>query len=128
MILFTQNTWDKDVFDSFNIVSIISFVIIILFFQSVYVIISPILIVLFDINDGIITPTIMNKLYIIGTVEKSETIICSICLEINSEIETQCKHPFCKKCIVKWINTNKISCPICRQSFENGFNQIKKLS
>ena len=78
-----------------------------------------------DINGRIITPTIMKSLYITGTVQKSENIICSICLEINSEIETQFKHLFCKKCIAKWINISKMSCPICRQSMENGFNVLK---
>ncbi len=80
-----------------------------------------------DINDGIITPTIMKPLYIIGTVEKSETIICSIYLEINSELETQCKHSFCNTFIAKWRNTNNMTCQLCRQSMENGFKIIKNL-
>ena len=67
---------------------------------------------------------IRNALNIVGIVEKSENIICSICSEIPAEIETPCKHSFCKNCISKWIEMGKMICPYCRQSMENKFNQI----
>jgi len=50
-------------------------------------------------NDRIITPTIIKVLKIIGSVEKSEHILFTICKETNSEIETKCKHSFCKRCM-----------------------------
>jgi hypothetical protein len=81
-----------------------------------------------ELNYGKIIPTIMNGLNIIGTVEKSEHILCSICIETNSEIETKCKHSFCKGCIVKWINKKKNTCPYCRQLMGNDFNKIQYLS
>jgi hypothetical protein len=70
-----------------------------------------------------ITPTIKIPLKITAAVEKNEHDICCICYDY-CEIETQCKHSFCNTCIAKWINISKISCPICRQSMENGFNII----
>jgi hypothetical protein len=79
-----------------------------------------------NLDTGLITPIIMKPLKIIATIEKSENDICSICFVETSttEVETQCNHQFHKKCIAMWINTNKMSCPICRQSMENGFNII----
>ena len=70
-----------------------------------------------------ITSTIKIPLKITAAVEKNEHDICCICYEY-CEIETQCNHSFCKECIAKWINKNMMSCPICRQSMENGFNII----
>jgi hypothetical protein len=63
-------------------------------------------------------------LNIIGKVKKNEPVICFICSDIPSEIETQCKHQFCKNCISKWIEMGKMICPYCRQSMGNEFNQI----
>ena len=81
-----------------------------------------------ELNCGIITPTIMKLLNITGIVERSEHILCTICTETNSDIETMCKHSFCKGCIVKWRNKNKNTCPYCRQSMGNEFNKIQYLS
>ena len=73
--------------------------------------------------DIYITSRIKIPLKITAAVEKNEHDVCCICYEY-CEIETQCNHSFCKKCIAKCINKNMMSCPICRQSMENGFNII----
>lgn len=40
---------------------------------------------------------------------------CAICLEpYVDKCETNCKHEFCKKCLNNWVQSRKISCPICR--------------
>ena len=40
---------------------------------------------------------------------------CSICLDKQSSIITECNHQFCKDCIDIWSNTNKkTDCPYCR--------------
>ena len=43
---------------------------------------------------------------------------CSICLEnVNNQIQLDCKHNFCKKCIFTWLCTCKTSgfyCPMCK--------------
>ena len=38
------------------------------------------------------------------------------CRSIIRQIQP-CKHIFCEDCIIKWIATNKRTCPICRQIF-----------
>jgi hypothetical protein len=81
-----------------------------------------------EVNDEIITPIIKKQLNIVGIIEKRETSICSICSEIQAEIETPCKHSFCKKCITIWIEMGKMICPYCRQSMGNEFNKIQFLS
>ena len=53
---------------------------------------------------------------------------CVICMEnvSNDTAMTDCRHKFCKKCILKWINECS-ECPLCRQQitklrfFSNGF-------
>jgi hypothetical protein len=70
-----------------------------------------------------VIPTIKIPIKVVAIVQKNEHDICCICYDY-CEIETQCKHSFCNTCIAKWINTNNITCPICRQSMENGFNII----
>jgi len=41
---------------------------------------------------------------------------CAICLEnIKNEHKLNCKHKFCKECIERVIEINKIKCPLCRQ-------------
>lgn len=42
---------------------------------------------------------------------------CSICLDVNSYIQTNCRHSFCD-CIITHC-LNKTSCPICRQEVTN---------
>ncbi len=42
---------------------------------------------------------------------------CSICLsKFQNRAEIDCKHAFCRKCIVKWSKTNT-TCPMCRANF-----------
>jgi len=45
-------------------------------------------------------------------------IMCSICLDVQVDphISTKCFHSFCKKCITKWRNSGKNTCPECRAS------------
>ncbi len=57
---------------------------------------------------------------------------CSICYEninINYICITSCDHIFCKKCLDKWFNKNKYTCPICRNNityfkYNNQINHI----
>ena len=43
---------------------------------------------------------------------------CNICLEGISESAqlNNCRHRFCKRCIMEWANINTV-CPLCRQPF-----------
>ena len=41
--------------------------------------------------------------------------VCPICKDCEKcDIELDCHHKFCKKCIITWRNIS-LSCPICRQ-------------
>ena len=51
---------------------------------------------------------------------------CGVCFEesvksCKHNIELDCKHNFCKKCIFKWIDEkNELStCPMCRREISN---------
>jgi len=47
--------------------------------------------------------------------------ICSICLApiLSDDLcITDCNHEFCKECLDKWFNENKLSCPLCRSTIE----------
>jgi len=49
------------------------------------------------------------------------SIICSVCLgdiSYNNLCKTECNHLFCKDCLDKWFNKNKISCPMCRNDIK----------
>lgn len=54
--------------------------------------------------------------------EEQEEKECPICYEDEVEVQTNCGHNFCKKCIIK---TELSSCPYCRQEI-NGLYLIKK--
>jgi E3 ubiquitin-protein ligase SHPRH len=42
---------------------------------------------------------------------------CSICFEpFILKCITSCNHKFCKLCLHRWFQKNKISCPICRKN------------
>lgn len=42
---------------------------------------------------------------------------CPICLsKFQNRAEIDCKHAFCRKCIVKWSKSNT-TCPMCRADF-----------
>jgi hypothetical protein len=48
---------------------------------------------------------------------------CSICLQESQEsqeqiIKTNCNHIFHLQCLSNWVNQNKKTCPICRNSME----------
>ena len=44
---------------------------------------------------------------------------CPICDEATNEIQTECGHCFCEKCIQKWMTSNHSSCPYCRTHLTN---------
>ena len=50
---------------------------------------------------------------------------CMICYENESEIITNCKHYYCKKCIFKWYIYNNKICPYCRTDIVLNNTQIK---
>jgi len=48
---------------------------------------------------------------------------CYICCASQVEIQTNCKHNFCKKCITKHNIKNKCTtCPFCRQTLNKFYN------
>ena len=43
--------------------------------------------------------------------------VCSICLDTineNNLCKTNCNHSYCKSCIDRWFDKQKVSCPMCR--------------
>ena len=60
--------------------------------------------------------------YLTIRLEKQEEKECPICYEDEVEVQTNCGHNYCKKCIIK---TELSSCPYCRQEI-NGLYLIKK--
>ena len=58
---------------------------------------------------------------IYGTIQKEtilkEDLICPICYENPVEIQTNCKHNYCKPCIEKNNNLENL-CPYCRTQLE----------
>lgn len=47
--------------------------------------------------------------------------LCSICLEtidVDHQCQTNCNHIFCKVCLDKWFDKEKISCPMCRTKIQ----------
>ena len=60
-----------------------------------------------------------NYVYNINShIEEEDEEICAICTDkIKSKIETDCRHHFCGRCLVSWMNQyimNNLTCPICR--------------
>lgn len=49
------------------------------------------------------------------TPEKPMCVICMSTVKNKANIDS-CKHEFCRKCIVKWAETEN-SCPCCRKKF-----------
>lgn len=41
--------------------------------------------------------------------------MCIICTETKVNVQSQCGHSFCVKCINKWLQSNRSSCPCCRE-------------
>ena len=50
-----------------------------------------------------------------------QDLLCAVCQDvITKEIETECNHRFCVKCLFKWVFQcveyyDFINCPLCRQ-------------
>ena len=51
------------------------------------------------------------------TTDEETDIICSICLEDNTDIKLPCSHVYHEECIEQWFHTS-LSCPICRKNYE----------
>ena len=53
---------------------------------------------------------------------------CSICTEEHDSnmIETECKHSFCKDCLINWckISSENPTCPICRKDIKDTCKKI----
>ena len=43
---------------------------------------------------------------------------CSICLDSQSNVYTNCSHMYCRPCISKWLKTHD-TCPCCREELED---------
>lgn len=82
----------------------------------------------FIIDNKIPETEIIDCLYVSKIINKSIENICSICLEVSSNVQTNCNHFYCYKCINNWYYKNK-TCPICRQQLvvchilENALNK-----
>ena len=62
---------------------------------------------------------------------KIEMEECSICYgSFKTKFTTECKHTFCKECLLRWYETNEEGkCPICRREFsENDKREVCKIS
>jgi len=50
-------------------------------------------------------------------IKSSET--CTVCFDpISEETVLECKHSFCKKCVLKWMCKN-MNCPLCRSDIND---------
>ena len=61
----------------------------------------------------------MINLYKVQEKKELKTETCSVCLDSESTVETNCHHSFCAPCINKWTmkgfhENNEASCPCCR--------------
>ena len=68
------------------------------------------------------------------TTLKNKIIICPICLELidivdfGNVMKTICNHYFCLDCMEKWLQQNKTSCPICRETlFDERYTDIDEI-
>jgi len=59
---------------------------------------------------------IFKKLAPYKLIENVEKILCSICQTEDSNVMTTCKHLYCEKCLLRWLNI-KQNCPMCRKQF-----------
>jgi hypothetical protein len=58
--------------------------------------------------------------------------VCSICLDTineNNLCKTNCNHSYCKSCIDRWFDKQKVSCPMCRTKityfmYDNRLNRV----
>ena len=43
---------------------------------------------------------------------------CTICFNelLDETCITECNHRFCKECLDKWLDSNKSTCPLCRDN------------
>jgi hypothetical protein len=46
---------------------------------------------------------------------------CSICMEEDISIQTECKHNYCLECISLWYSRNNTICPYCRQTISTTY-------
>lgn len=76
-----------------------------------------------EIENNFITNYFINKIvYLYGKINLSENNIenCPICYDEKSEIITDCRHQYCKRCFIDYINSKNIEyeevpCPMCRK-------------
>lgn len=61
------------------------------------------------------------------TKKEHEEEICYICMDhyrMGTRVLTlPCKHTFCRRCVVKWLNEND-TCPVCRYKFPENETEI----
>jgi hypothetical protein len=72
----------------------------------------------FIIDNKITKTEIIDCLYVSGIINKNAENICSICLDKSANIQTNCNHYYCYKCINNWYYKNK-TCPTCRNTLFN---------
>ncbi len=88
-------------------------------------------------NDKIISYNINKNILPVSNINinlnyyNNDEVLCSICYDETKKIElqTNCKHNFCKKCIIQYYNNqieknNICNCPYCRQTI-NSFSKLQ---
>ena len=52
-----------------------------------------------------------------------DNMLCVICYENESNLQTSCYHNYCSKCLIKWLDI-KDTCPYCRNTIYNVYKII----
>jgi hypothetical protein len=56
----------------------------------------------------------------------AESMKCSICIDKDVNIQTNCEHSYCLDCITEWHNKSDC-CPYCRQQLTDFYQIVQKI-
>jgi len=60
--------------------------------------------------------------------KKEQIETCPICEQNECNVQSSCKHSYCKECILTWLDSYKRTCPYCRETINyNTFYKIEDL-
>lgn len=77
---------------------------------------------------------IKNRIIIDGNIichrtrklREGELETCIICMDKKVNIEIDCNHIYCSKCILRWIHENiHPKCPVCNKTIKNKYTYLK---